>query len=679
MGRIIKYLLMVIGVFAALFVVVAITLYLFFDPNDFREDISRLVKNQTGRDLIIEGDISLQVFPWLAIEVGKSSLGNAPGFNDEPMLIFEKASLSVRLLPAILRQEVIVGAADIELMQLNLSIDEHGDINWADLAAVESSGASDWNVGPAGGIDINSIEVIDAKVTYTDKEAGGHVVLDNINLTIGRLSDGGSALPITGEMNFDAQPSGLVGTIVFKSSMTYDGATSQLQLDDVSVDGTVEGVASIPTSLRMTTDSITVATSEFSVDLAPLDFTLLDMHIVAYVEPFSYADELTMTAGITVDAFSPRSIMNLFDVKAPVTADPAALSSVTINAQADLTAAALNLSDVAIKLDYTSFSGSLLVPRSSAGFYQFELIGDAINLDRYMEPTTEGEAATSGEYVPVEIRADLIAPLNARGKLKFSTATLGGFVFESVDFGLNTSKGEMRIFPITSDLFGGKYTGDVRIDVSGSIPRLSMNEKIQGVDLAKLAKAMFDQDNVTGTIGGNFVLSGRGADMTAIQRDLSGNVALQLDDGTYEGTDVWYELRRARALLKQDEAPTPELPAKTAFSTVSVTGVVSDGVIRSDDLYAELPFMQLSGGGSINLVEATIDYGLVARILQRSEFLTGAIAEELDEFTEAVIPLKITGAIDAPRIAPDLEKLLQQRVEEEIEDLLKDKLKGLFD
>ena len=89
-----------------------------------------------------------------------------------------------------------------------------------------------------------------------------------------------------------------------------------------------------------------------------------------------------------------------------------------------------------------------------------------------------------------------------------------------------------------------------------------------------------------------------------------------------------YELRRARALFKQEEAPTPELPAKSAFSTVSVTGVVSDGVMRSDDLFAELPFMQLSGGGSINLAEATVDYGLVARVLERPEFLTEATAEE---------------------------------------------------
>jgi len=678
MGRIMKYLLMLVGVFATLFVVAAIALYLFFDPNDFREEISRSVKNQTGRELLIDGDISLQVFPWLAVEVGKSSLGNAPGFGTEPMLSFEKASLSVRLLPAILRQEIVVGSVDIDSMRLDLAIDERGDSNWSDLAAEESGEDADESAEFGGSIDINSIAVIDAKISYTDKEAGDKIVLENVNLTIGRLRDDGSAVPIDGEMIFDVQPSGLAGTVVFQSSMSYDADTSQLTLDNVSIDGTVEGVASIPTSLRMTTDSITVATSESTIALEPLDLTLLDMHIVADVAPFSYASELTMSAGITVDAFSPRSVMHLFDVEPPVTADPAALSDVTISAQAELTAAAINLSDVSIKMDDTSFSGFLSVPRSTAGFYQFELVGDAIDLNRYMEPATEAEADASAETVPVEIPVDLIAPLNARGKFKFGTATLSGIVFENIDFGLNSSKGKMRIFPISSDLFGGNYSGDVRIDVSGSVPRLSMDEKIQGVDLAKLAKAMFDQDNITGTIGGNFVLSGRGADTAAVQRSLAGNMALQLNDGSYEGTDIWYELRRARALVKGEEAPTPELPARTAFSTVSVTGVVTDGVMRSDDLFAELPFMQLSGGGKVDLAAATVDYSLVARVLDRPEFLTGATAEELDEFTGAVIPLKITGALDSPRITPDLEKLLQQKVEEEIEDLLKDKLKGLF-
>ncbi len=215
--------------------------------------------------------------------------------------------------------------------------------------------------------------------------------------------------------------------------------------------------------------------------------------------------------------------------------------------------------------------------------------------------------------------------------------------------------------------------------MSGEIPTLSLNEKIAGVDLAKLAKAMFDQDNVTGVIDGSFTLAGRGNDMAAIQRSLSGNMSLKLKDGTYKGTDIWYEIRRARALVKAEPPPEPVLPAKTEFSAVRMSGVVTDGVMRSNDLFAELPFMQLTGGGQVDIPAATVDYSLTARILERPEFLHEATAEELDEFTEAVIPLKITGPLASPSIKPDLERLLKNRVEEEIKDKLKDKLKGLFD
>jgi AsmA protein len=106
---------------------------------------------------------------------------------------------------------------------------------------------------------------------------------------------------------------------------------------------------------------------------------------------------------------------------------------------------------------------------------------------------------------------------------------------------------------------------------------------------------------------------------------------------------------------------------------------VTDGVLSNDDLFAELPFMQLTGSGLVDIPAGTVDYRMTARILERPDFLQGATPEELDEFTEAVIPLKITGSLVSPSVQPDLEKLLQKRVEEEIKDKLKDKLKGLFD
>jgi AsmA protein len=679
MGRLFKVLLWVVGGFAALFVLAAVALYVFFDPNDFREEISNSVKNQTGRDLTIEGDISLDIFPWLAVEVGKTSLGNAPGFGNEPMASFERASFSVRLLPVILRQEVVVGTAAIEALRLNLNVNQSGVSNWEDLVPPESNDDTDLASEPGSGIDVNSIEIIDATISYADSESGETIAINELNLNIGRLKDDGSDVPITAVLQLDVQPTGLSGVLEFDTTLNFDAMTGQLRLKDVVLEGIIEGLAEIPTTISLRTDAVEVSTNESQVSLQTVDLTMLDMHVIADVEPFSYQDQITPRATIAVETFSPRSVMQLFGVQPPETVDPVALSRVTVDATLEVTPTSIELIDVAIKMDDTSFTGTLSVPTTSTGFYQFDLAGDSIEIARYMEPADETQSSAGAATAPIEIPADLIKPLNARGKFTLGRVSFGNIVLENVNFGLNSSNGKMRIFPISSQLFGGSYNGDVRIDVSGSTPRLSLNEKIAGVDLAILAKAMFDQDNVTGEIDGSFSLAGTGKDIAAIQRDLSGNMSLELTDGTYAGTDVWYEIRRARALLKGEQPPEPVLPAKTEFSTVRVSGVVTDGIMRSDDLFAELPFMQLTGGGQVDIPAGTLDYRLSARILERPEFLRDATAEELDEFTEAVIPLKISGPLESPSVQPDLEKLLQQRVEDEIKDKLKDKLKGLFD
>jgi len=187
---------------------------------------------------------------------------------------------------------------------------------------------------------------------------------------------------------------------------------------------------------------------------------------------------------------------------------------------------------------------------------------------------------------------------------------------------------------------------------------------------------MFEQENITGSINGAFKLSGRGDDLAAIQRSLSGSMSMELLDGTWEGTDIWYELRRARALYKQEPAPEPELPARTRFSNVKVTGPVTDGVFHNDDLLAELPFMQLTGKGTVDFAAAEVDYRMTARVLERPEFVQEATEEELEAFTEAIIPLKITGPLADPSITPDVEKMLKEEVKEEIKERLLDELFG---
>ncbi|MBT8092936.1 MAG: AsmA family protein [Gammaproteobacteria bacterium] len=642
MSRLVKLTGWLVAAFVALFVLGAIAFFLFFDANDFREEIAQAAENATGREVTIEGDVGLTFFPWLAVDIGRASLGNAAGFGEQPFAKIERARMSVRLLPLLLRQQIVVGSVDVAGLELNLAENRQGVSNWDDLLAGESSQAgADKKPGDAA-VDVAGVEFSDATVSYHDAVSGSRYTLTNAGMRIG---------PVT-------------------------GTAQNLLVKGFSLDGTLDGVGAMPTELSISTKSIGINTVDQLITMQPLELGALGMEINAEVQPFSYEGDVQPSAAIKVDAFSPRSLMTVFGTEPPETADPVALTRLIIEARAALKAETIDLTDVSIKLDDTTLRGSLTVPRSSSGAYRFDLAADRIELARYMEPASETATGKAGESVPVDIPTDLIRALNARGNLRVAAATLGDMLFEDVVLGLNAGKGDLRLNPVTAQLFGGTYSGDVRINAAGDTPALSVDEKIDGVDLGNLVGAMFGKENVTGGISGGFKLAGRGQDLAAIQRSLAGNMSFQLKDGAYEGTDIWYELRRARALLKRETPPTAALPARTRFSAVTATGVVRDGVMQNDDLFAEMPFMQLRGRGSVDLAAATLDYNLTARVLERPEALAGVSEAELDDFTEAVIPLKITGSLASPSVKPDVEGLVRQRVEQELKDRVFDKLLG---
>ncbi len=97
--RIWKGLAIAAGALVGVAVVAVVLVTLFVDPNDYKDDIERLAEQQTGRQLALDGDLRLSVFPWIAIEFGPASLGDAPGFGDEPFLALKQARLGIRFWP----------------------------------------------------------------------------------------------------------------------------------------------------------------------------------------------------------------------------------------------------------------------------------------------------------------------------------------------------------------------------------------------------------------------------------------------------------------------------------------------------------------------------------------------------------------------------------------------------
>jgi AsmA protein len=638
MGGLLKKLLYAFIGIVAVLAVVAIVVSFLVDPNVYRGRIEETVWKETGRELTIEGDLDLSFFPWFGLDLGRTTLANAPGFGEEPFLGFDSARLSIEVLPLIFGDGLHIGAVVLEEFRLNLAVAGDGRNNWQDIQEHAASGSadaaeeSDAGEEAAEGEDITlsiaSIEISDAAVSYRDDQAGESYTLTNVDLSTGRIS-GSDPIDVRSRFDFELQPAGLAGDL------------------------------SIETAIVPVEDGI--ALDETRVSAVGVDAVLTDI-------------DLEKGFHLEVNAFSLKSLMTRLNIEPPVTADPDALGKVLLEGDVRYGENGMSISSLDLVVDDTTFTGDLAVAGDAAGTISINLAGDSIDLGRYMEPAAETPEGGS-DTVPVEIPTELIRALNVRGNLALGSATLSGMLFEDVKLGINAADGRLRMHPISAGFFDGRYEGDVRIDASGSVPSLSVNENIRAVSLGAMARSVFDQDDITGTINGSFRLAGSGADLGAIQSDLDGTITMELDDGAWEGTDIWYEIRRARALIRQEAPPEPTLPARTAFSNVRIAGPVNDGVFSNSELFAELPFMQVTGGGTVNLPTTAVDYRVTARFLDKPEFASSATPEEIKDLTKAEIPVRITGTLAEPKLAPDIETYLKKEIEKEVGKKVEEELK----
>jgi hypothetical protein len=98
---------------------------------------------------------------------------------------------------------------------------------------------------------------------------------------------------------------------------------------------------------------------------------------------------------------------------------------------------------------------------------------------------------------------------------------------------------------------------------------------------------------------------------------------------------------------------------------------VAAGVATSRDLLVRTGFMDVTGAGTLGLVEQQLDYDFDAK-------LTGKIAipncETMEQFIGDALPFNIHGTVTSPTITPDFSKLIQRRVREEVQERLQDRI-----
>ncbi|MEL7022343.1 MAG: AsmA family protein [Pseudomonadota bacterium] len=694
MRSILKFVLVVGGLLVGLVLLAVMAIYFLFDVNQYRDEIAEALSEETGREVRLDGQLSLSVFPRLAITTEDVTIGNAPAFGPEPMLKLQRVAAGIDFMP-LTRGELSIQTIEVIGLTVNLAVRGDGMNNWSDLveageassdaddsAVVDSGSGDDSDVvvdGDATEIDVSfgGLIVRDASVTYVDGSSETTYRLEDLDLEL-RGDDLTQPLDLTMAFVASADPGALRVQAAFDTSIQMAGADETLRFVDLDLTGSVssEELPS-PAPFALESDSIVLDFANNTLNVAPTRIDLLELSMLLVASGSGPAAPLDLSGRIEVESFEPAKLLPRLGIDAPVTADPEALRAVSFQSEFDATFESAGLRDLTLVVDDTELSGELSIVNFANMGLRFDLTGDSMILDRYLPPAEDEAVADDAGDALAEtaLPVDLLKGMEAAGRLRFGRLVLGDLPFESLDLGLTVKDSKAQLQPVRATVLEGRYEGDVRIDASRAVPRLSLNERIDDLNLGAMASLLFDQDNVEGRLNGSFTLAGQGVTLADIRSSLNGDVAIVLADGALRGTDLWYEIRRARALFKQSPPPPAPAEARTEFSSISGTAVVRDGVATNNDLFAELPFLQLTGNGSVNLGEGSIDYDLDARVLERPDFLSGATAEELDEYTEAVIPLEVTGEMTAPTIRPDFQRLARDAVERKLDEE-KDRLRN---
>jgi AsmA protein len=662
----------IVAVIVVLLVAAAIALTVFFNPNDYKGEIAKYVKDKTGRELKIDGNISLSFFPWIGLDVGKTVLGNAPGFGDAPFAQVQEVGVKVKLLP-LFRKELVADTIVLKGLDLNLIRNKAGRTDWQDLttaSAEKEKSAPPPAPGapsPQWGLDISGVQVSNARVSWDDQQSGSRYTLEKLNLDAGHLGAGGKPVDLKLGFDFIQKPGAKPMPVALSSKVAFNMVKQTMDVKD-------------------------------------LQLALAGLKLEGQVQGTSIQTKPNFTGKLEIPEFVPRRTMNQLNLPVPQTADSSVLGKASLSADFSATDTSANLEKLVVRLDDTTIRGKLSVKNFQAPAIGYEVNVDAIDLDRYLPPQEKkapakkaslipaanaaepaGKAGGSGAAEAPLIPVQLLRSLNLTGTATIGKLKVYNLRSEQVSITTTAKNGNVRAHPATAKLYGGSYSGDVGVNVQGSAPKLSMDEKLMGVKAEPLFKDLTGKDLISGTANLSAKLNASGNTMDAFRRTLGGLIGFSFTDGAVKGVNIAQMIRKANAVL-HGEPPPPGEPEQTDFAELKGTATAKNGVITNNDLEAKSPLLRITGSGAANLVTEDVDYLVKAVIVGTLKGQGGASLEKLKGVT---IPVKVTGKFEEPKYEVDLAQALtetqkkrieekKQEVEEKAREKLQDKLKGLF-
>ncbi len=161
-----------IAVLLVAVVVAGVAILSTLDFNEYKGLIAEEAKKATGRDLVIAGDLNLEISFNPALAVDGVTFANADWGSRPEMMRIDRFAAEVSLIP-LLSGQIVVNRLLVEGVDLLAETDKNGVGNWEFAGAKPTESASAESGGGAAILpSVDQVVMKDIRVTYKDGVSG---------------------------------------------------------------------------------------------------------------------------------------------------------------------------------------------------------------------------------------------------------------------------------------------------------------------------------------------------------------------------------------------------------------------------------------------------------------------------------------------------------------------------
>ncbi len=403
-----------------------------------------------------------------------------------------------------------------------------------------------------------------------------------------------------------------------------------------------------------------------------LDARVADVDLSGAIRVSDIGGSPAWVGDIEVPTFDPEALLSRLERPLSARRDATTLSRARGSAHIEGDASRISAQNLRVVLDDSTISGDVTITLADLTAYAFDLTIDQLDADRYLPPADETQPEGVGPTAAdIALPTEPLRRLQLDGRFSVGDLRIAGMALENVGATLTADSGHGIVENVRATLYGGEFQGRVELDASGDDARLIIDGTMTTLELEPLLAALRGEANMTGTGNFDLTLAGTGNALSSVLDTAQGRVSFSVSEGLLRGFDLGRAMCSAFNEIQRLQRPPASAEPVTRYTLMRGSANVVEGIAQTDDLEATTSFLQVSGRGQSDLVSRELNYDLVAT-------LTDSIAiercESMDRLIGDSVPVRVTGTITEPEIAPDYGAILRNRVLDELQDRLRERL-----